>query len=108
MPNYDKLRELVSHRVTFDYDTGAKIVGYVAATKPATGPVQVLVMSRGGIAPAAAPPGLDMEYECVPVTRVDISSTEVRRRIHEGLSVRFWVPDGVLAIIRREKLYGIR
>ena len=46
MPNYDKLRELVSHRVTFDYDTGAKIVGYVAATKPATGPVQVLVMSR--------------------------------------------------------------
>ena len=46
MPNYEKLRELVSHRVTFDYDTGARIVGYVAATKPASGPVQVLVMSR--------------------------------------------------------------
>src|SRR6185503_11127741 len=46
MPSYDKLRELVSHRVTFDYDTGARIVGYIAATKPATGPVQVLVMSR--------------------------------------------------------------
>jgi hypothetical protein len=27
MPNYNKLRELVSHRVTFDYDTGARIVG---------------------------------------------------------------------------------
>ena len=27
MSDYAKLRELVSHRVTFDYDTGAKIVG---------------------------------------------------------------------------------
>lgn len=49
MANYDKLRELVSHRVTFDYDTGAKIVGYVAATKPAQGPVQVVVLSRADI-----------------------------------------------------------
>jgi hypothetical protein len=46
MPNYGKLRELVSHRVTFDYDTGARVVGYVAACKPATGPVQVVVLSR--------------------------------------------------------------
>jgi hypothetical protein len=46
MPNYDKLRELVSHRVSFDYDTGARIVGYIAACKPASGPVQVVVMSR--------------------------------------------------------------
>jgi hypothetical protein len=46
MPKYDKLRELVSHRVTFDYDTGARVVGYIAACKPATGPVQVVVMSR--------------------------------------------------------------
>jgi hypothetical protein len=46
MPNYDKLRELVSHRVAFEYDTGARIVGYVSTCKPGTGPVQVLVMSR--------------------------------------------------------------
>ena len=46
MPNYARLHELVSHRVTFEYDTGAKIVGYIAACKPATGPVQVVVMSR--------------------------------------------------------------
>ncbi len=46
MPNYGRLHELVSHRVTFEYDTGAKIVGYIAACKPATGPVQVVVMSR--------------------------------------------------------------
>ena len=49
MPNYAKLRDLISHRVTFEYDTGAKIVGYVAACKPPTGPVQVIVMSQADI-----------------------------------------------------------
>ena len=46
MPDYKKLRDMVSHRVTFEFDTGAKIVGYIAACKPATGPVQLVVMSR--------------------------------------------------------------
>lgn len=46
MPDYGKLRDLVSHRVTFTYDTGAKVVGYIAACKPPTGTVQVVVMSR--------------------------------------------------------------
>lgn len=47
--NYDKLRELVSHRVSFDYDTGARIVGYISAIKPPQGPVLVVVMSRVNI-----------------------------------------------------------
>ena len=46
MPDYGKLREFVSHRVTIEYDTGARIVGYVTACKPATGPVQILNMSK--------------------------------------------------------------
>jgi len=46
MPDYDKLRNMVSHRVMFDYDTGARIVGYLAACKPAQGPVQCLVLSK--------------------------------------------------------------
>lgn len=49
MPNYATLRDLISHRVTFDYDTGAKLVGYVAACKPATGDVQVVILSRAEI-----------------------------------------------------------
>ena len=49
MSDYAKLRDLISHRVTFEYDTGAKIVGYVAACKPPTGPVQVVVLSRADI-----------------------------------------------------------
>lgn len=49
MSSYQKLRDLISHRVTFQYDTGASIVGYVAACKPPTGPVQVVVLSRADI-----------------------------------------------------------
>lgn len=52
MADYAKLRDLISHRVTFEYDTGARIVGYVAACKPATGPVQVVVLSRAEIVDA--------------------------------------------------------
>jgi len=46
MPDYDKLRNMVSHRVSFDFDTGARIVGYLAACKPAQGPVQCVVLSK--------------------------------------------------------------
>ncbi len=46
MPNYNRLRELTSHRVVFDYDSGARIVGYVAQCKPPQGPVQLVQMSK--------------------------------------------------------------
>jgi nicotinate-nucleotide adenylyltransferase len=41
----------------------------------------------------------------VPVTRVDISSTEIRRRIAAGASVRYLVTEPVRQIIEREGLY---
>ena len=46
MPQYAKLRDYVSHRLTFDFDTGARLVGYVTACKPPTGPVQLVNMTR--------------------------------------------------------------
>jgi hypothetical protein len=46
MPQYQKLRDYVSHRMTFDFDTGARIVGYIESAKPATGPVQLLNLNR--------------------------------------------------------------
>lgn len=46
MPDYKKIREMVSHRVTFEYDTGARVVGYVASCQPPQGPVQYLVLSK--------------------------------------------------------------
>lgn len=46
MPDYKKIRDMVSHRVTFEYDTGAKIIGYVASVAPTQGPVQYAVLSK--------------------------------------------------------------
>ena len=46
MPHYDKLRQMVSHRVTFEFDTGAKVTGYLSGCKPAQGQVQLVTMSR--------------------------------------------------------------
>lgn len=45
MPNYAKLRELVSHRVCLEYDTGARIVGYLAACQPGDGQVQFIKLT---------------------------------------------------------------
>ena len=61
------------------------------------------VVSRAGEAlPADAP----YPAVAVPVTRVDVSSTEVRRRVAAGESIRYLVPDAVRAVIERERLYG--
>ena len=42
----DNLRNMVSHRVTLDYESGVRLVGYLTACKPATGPVQVVQLTR--------------------------------------------------------------
>ena len=51
--NYNKLRDMVSHRVTFEYDTGTKLVGYVASCAPANGPLHLLVLSKVQLLDAA-------------------------------------------------------
>ena len=62
----------------------------------------------------AAPPGYNPEQAedrfLKRVTLVDapfisISSTEIRKRIREGKSVRFWVPDPVYYYIEEKGLY---
>ncbi len=49
MPDYARLRDLVSHRVVIEYDTGAKIVGYVASCRPNQGPVELVSLSRAQV-----------------------------------------------------------
>ena len=46
MPDYASIRDMVSHRVTFEFDSGAKIVGDVAACAPVDGPVEYAVLSK--------------------------------------------------------------
>lgn len=45
MPNYSKLHDLISHRVTIEYDTGARVTGYLASCQPASGQVEFVVLS---------------------------------------------------------------
>ena len=46
MPNYAKLHDLISHRVTIEYDTGARVTGYLASCQPTSGPVEFVVLSE--------------------------------------------------------------
>jgi nicotinate-nucleotide adenylyltransferase len=60
------------------------------------------VVSRAGdtLAPGAPYPAV-----AVAVTRVDVSSTEIRRRVAAGQSIRYLVPEAVRDVIERERLY---
>ena len=66
----------------------------------------VLMDREGQVAPAVAPklPGMERALH-VPVTRVDISSSEVRALVAAGRDAGTLVPPGVEAVIRRERLY---
>lgn len=66
---------------------------------------RLVVMAREGLDPADVAPGVGVAYETVRVTRVDLSSTSVRRRVREGRSVRYRVPEAVRRIIEDEELY---
>ena len=70
------------------------------------------VMSRAGNGSGPGPglgPGTYERVKFVDVTRIDVSSTEIRRRVGVGESVRYLVPDPVIEIIFRESLYrGLR
>jgi small nuclear ribonucleoprotein (snRNP)-like protein len=44
MPNYSKLHDLISHRVLIEYDTGAKVTGYLASCQPSQGSVEFVVL----------------------------------------------------------------
>lgn len=45
MPDYSKIHDLVSHRINIEYDTGARIIGYLASCQPGSGPVQFVKLT---------------------------------------------------------------
>jgi nicotinate-nucleotide adenylyltransferase len=59
--------------------------------------VRFVVLDRSGQQP----------HHAYPVIRrkIDISATEIRKRVATGRSIRYFVPSAVEEVIRREKLY---
>lgn len=62
---------------------------------------RLAVLSRGG--EQAGEIGLPLRR--IDVTRIDLSSTDVRRRIGAGESIRYLVPDAVRERIEQDGLY---
>lgn len=46
MANHQSLRQTLSHRVTFTYDTGTRVVGTVTACAPKEGSVDYVVLAK--------------------------------------------------------------
>ena len=59
--------------------------------------VRIVVLDRSGKQPSHS-------YQLIH-RRIDISATEIRRRVAQHESIRYLVPDSVDEIIQREKLY---
>ena len=59
--------------------------------------VRFVVLDRSGKQPRHS-------YKVIS-RRIDISATEIRRRVAQGESIRYLVPESVEEIIQREKLY---
>src|SRR5262249_31932412 len=63
----------------------------------------VVVLQRAGDAPDLDQVAAGMRV--LQTRRIDVSSTEVRRRVREGKSIRGFVTDAVADVIAAERLY---
>ena len=55
--------------------------------------------------PGTPVPTLPWITGTVEVPAIDISATEIRHRVREGQSIRYWVPDSVAEYIKAHRLY---
>jgi nicotinate-nucleotide adenylyltransferase len=66
---------------------------------------EVCVLPRGGVELTSVQPRLDVVWRAADVPPVDVSSSEIRRRVREGRPYGHLVPMAVAEIIEREGLY---
>ena len=61
----------------------------------------VVVFARAGVPVPSSP----LISRTIEVPAIEISATEIRRRVREGRSIRYWVPDTVAEYVTRHRLY---
>jgi nicotinate-nucleotide adenylyltransferase len=66
---------------------------------------KLVIMNRPGYAGAPADPSLPKDIIQCMVPAIDISATEIRRRVQEGLTISYLVPPSVSRYIGRHRLY---
>ena len=64
-----------------------------------------MAFGRPGFTPAEAVKKILPHIQFVHVPLLEISSTVIRRRVSEGKSIRYLVPDPVLHYIKKNQLY---
>ncbi len=62
---------------------------------------RIVVFAR----PGSAVPAVPWIARIIEVPAIDISATEIRRRVREGRSIRYWVPDAVAKYVTGHRLY---
>jgi nicotinate-nucleotide adenylyltransferase len=107
----DTLRELDPENQELTFIVG----GDMALSLPTwREPGEVLRMARLGVAERVWAVRADIEVRLAPLgdridffamPRIDISSTEVRRRVAEGRPIRYLVPDAVAEAVAERGLY---
>ena len=90
----DQLAEFGSWREPGEIARLARLVAFARAGEWPEEPVMV--------------EGEPLVVERVEVPRLDVSSTEIRRRASSSEPIRFLVPDGVREILEVERPYGGR
>jgi nicotinate-nucleotide adenylyltransferase len=61
----------------------------------------VVVFAR----PGSPAPSSRLVAQVIEVPAVDISATEIRRRVRRRMPIKYWVPDSVAEYIARHRLY---
>ena len=69
---------------------------------------QMIVTIRPGYEPKGVPEEILKKVTLFKITAVDISSSEIRRRVREGKSIKYLVPPKVEEYIRKHNLYRER
>jgi len=67
---------------------------------------RLLVMTRPDAEAPSSPSMPKGTYDVYPVPAIEISSSEIRRRVSEGLSIRYMVTPSVEAYIKNHQLYA--